>query len=163
MNTAASTAETETLFNCLLGSISGLSSDRVAIWDATDHRKGMFFFGFEVCPSDPLGFVINNERMMIAFMVNQAEQKFYLRFYWLGFEFAPGFISDALSQEEAEVIITGFTQSQLIFTAAKAEELRLRKISGKPETFVRDNAKHREIMAEIFNVANFAEHVKSLK
>jgi len=163
MNAVTSVPETEMLFNRLFDVCKNLSSDRTAVWDVSDKRKSAFFFGLEVSADTPLGFIINQDRMMMAFMFSEVEQKFHLRFYWLSFECSPGYLSEAMPYAEAAALLAEFSDGLLVLNSARAESLRLHKVPGKPETFVRDNAAHRALMAEIFNVSDFAEHVKSLK
>jgi hypothetical protein len=166
MTVVADVVAAETEFNRFLTLLSGVPSQRMAMWNSVDYRKSsdVFFPGIRVDAHDRIVFVLNNRAMMAA-VLNRADQKFYLRFYWLAFEYTPGYISPGLSYDEAAAVMAEFVELPVInFKKTKAATLNFRQIVGKCDDnmFGKNNVTHNKVMERIFQVDDWLGHLEEM-
>jgi len=164
--TEVATAKESTEFDRLLLSLTGLPAQRKAIWNSLDHRKShdVFFPGVKVSACDRILFVLNNRTMMAA-VFNADEKKFYLRCYWLAFEYMPGYISHGLFYEEAAAVLAEFIDLPVVnFRNTKVAALAFRQIVGRcgDNLYCPNNVLHNKVMERIFKVGDFIEHIENI-
>jgi len=140
---------------------SGLPSSRLAVWNHEDRRKKfpVLFPGTNIKADDRVLFILN-KRTMLAVFLDKISKRFRVRFYWLAFEYAPGYLSTDLTASDVLYLIAKFIASDLNMNVATAKSLGFQQVTGDCSQVVRYNNFHQNMMGKVFQTDSFVCYVK---